>query len=119
MLDTEAPVPTMLSSDLSADSEVLLEVAAIASTTLVFRGDAERFLTATFSSSLALRLAAATGLALSFAVRSDFDFAAGLDLTFDFAAGLALAFAAVSASDLASADLLSLADLPCTSGTEV
>ena len=109
----------MLGSDLSADSEVLLEAAAIASTALVFRGDAEHFLTATLSFSLALRLAAAAGLALSFAVCSDFDFAAGLDLTFDFAAGLVSAFAAVSASGLASVDLLSLADLPCTSGTEV
>jgi len=120
LLDAEAPALTMLDSALSADSEVLLAVAAIASTALVFRGDAERFLTAICSFGLALRLAAAAaGLALGFAVRSDFDFAAGLDLTFDFAAGLASAFEAVSASGLASVDLLSLADLPCTSGTEV
>lgn len=112
MPDAEAPVPTVLGSDLSTESEVLLEVAAIASTALVFRGDAERFLTAPVSCSLALGLAAAAGLAPGLAVRSDFDFAAGLDAAFDFAAGLESAFAAASASGFASVDLLSLADLP-------
>ncbi len=96
---------------------MLLEVAAIASTALVLRGDAERFLTAPFSCSLALRLAA--GLSLGFAVGLDSDFAADLDLALDFAAGLAAAFAAASGSGLASTGLLSLADLPCTSDTEV